>query len=130
MNIIVCTQDYCNDLIVTDFGTFIANYFGLFVSTDELIQLMKETLIKILWIDGDWSVSSSVHETKFHTYASRLYIYSAAYASQHLDNSEIVSLFKQLMSHKIIHMRYFHKNNYLTLIEKNIVHQPTSKNSP
>lgn len=126
LNSILFTEDYCNDLIVTDFGTFVANYFGLFVSVDELIQLMKETLIKILWIDGDWSVSSSLHETKFHTYASRLYIQSAAYASQNLDNSEIVSLFKQLMSHKIVHMRYFYKNNYLTLIEKNILNQPNS----
>lgn len=122
-NSLFTTNDfYLYDILLTDFGDFIASYYTMFVSDEDLIKQTKDILSKIKYIDSEWSKSESNQLTKFHLYYSKFYLLSYAFRDKSLIDKEIVYLFKTLKENKIQTRRYFHKReqNPLDIIESNL----------
>jgi hypothetical protein len=120
-NLLDNNDEYINDLFETDFANFVILYYSE-GSVNAVLDLMKGLLVKLAWINSEWSSSES-HQVKiFHLYFSHLYLLSFAYKNKKLKDGEVSTLLTTLSENTNLPSRITsdHYFNHLSTVLYNV----------
>lgn len=105
-NILTTEDFYQNSILLTDFANFVVHYHTRKTADNYLVSSMNNLILKIKFIDSEWSTSSSQQLTKFHLYHSELYLLTYAYKYKKLNNSLMLTNYEGIINDKVQRSRY------------------------
>ena len=101
------------DLLVSDFNSFILEYYRKFYDKQKLINEMKLYFNKLEKIDTIWSSNLTNYKNKIDVYYTKLYVMSFVYKNKDIHDLEIEDCYENFL-----------KNNYLLEV---LLHEKAKK---
>ena len=89
-------------LLVSDFNSFILEYYNRFYDKKMLIEDMKFNFHQIELINSTWSSNLTNYKNRIHVYYTRLYVLSFAYNDKCIQCSEIFDCYKKFMENRYL----------------------------
>ncbi|MDO5104458.1 hypothetical protein [Capnocytophaga sp.] len=103
---ILAENKFQNEILFTDFSSYIIKHHTLKTNNEELLSLMKSLMDKIENLDLEWFSSSCNQLTKFHIYHSQLHLLTFVYKNKNLNDIETANKYNKLISNNIQLLRY------------------------
>lgn len=111
------------NILCTDFCNFIIAYYFHKYDDDKLLNSMKELFIKLKNLDSEWSYNILHHRNKFFVYYSKLFIFSAIYEFNKMDDDEIKACYNEFYEEYVLFKKFLDnkKEDFLDRFEENLL---------
>ncbi|SDA42413.1 hypothetical protein [Methanobrevibacter millerae] len=111
------------NILCTDFCNFIIAYYFHKYDNDKLLDSMKELFDKLKNLDSEWSYNIIHHRNKFFVYYSKLFIFSALYEFNKMNDDEIKVYYNEFYESYVLFKKFLDnkKENFLDRIEENLL---------
>ncbi len=82
-------DEYLNSLLLTDYCDFVVWYYAEHKNEGEMLDLIKDILNKLTWINSEWLCSKTQYITRFHLYLTDLFVLSHVFKMRGFDTSQL-----------------------------------------